>query len=203
MNPAPRALLAAALLSLLCACAARRPVLEADVVAVGGKARAFEFDPATLQFTAWSQAGRLMFVAVEPGRLEIYGGRVTTLGKGCHGGFLTRSGKPGEEGTLIEVHLCPRDDAPAGWRGWHADFLIEQVADAALRSSLPTKADFAVSTDKGEVVQIASPGLRAQVLIPEGKATAPFRNWPEMVGLFVVTGIVPPSPQGQYEVVGR
>jgi hypothetical protein len=199
----PRPLLAAALLSLLCACAARRPVMEADIVAAGGKGRSFEFDPASREFSAWSHAGRLMRVWVEPGRLEIYGGRVTTLGKGCHGGFLTRWGKPGEEGTLIEVHLCPRDDAPAGWRGWHVDFLIEQIADAALKSSLPTKADFAVATGSGELVQISSPTLHAQVRIPPGPATAPFRAWPELAALFVVTGIVPPSPGGPYEVVGR
>jgi hypothetical protein len=219
-----RTLLAAALLSSLCACAARRPVLEADVNAVGGKGRSFDFDPASRQFVAFSQAGRLLQMTIEPSYVYIVGGRKTKLDPGCHGGFLIKVGAPaaaarrsdsisagtvmaqgrkGDNSTLIEVHLCPRDDAPAGWKGWHADFIIEAVADAATKSSLPTEASFAVSATDGPIVQVASTSVRSQVTIAEGPATDPFRRWPEIVGFAVVTGLVPPSPEGRYEVVGR
>lgn len=198
--------------------------MEADIVAAGGKARSFDYDPARREFVAFSQAGRLLQMTIEPSEITIVGSRSTRLDHGCHGGFLIKLGAPSgparrsdsfsgggvmsggaQSGgsTLIEVHLCPRDDAPAGWRGWHADFIIEEVGDAASKTSLPTQASFAVTTGEGPSVQIASSGVHGQVTFAPGAATEPFRRWPEIVGFAVVTGLVPPSPEGKYEVVAR
>ena len=139
----------------------------------------------------------MLFRSVHPGELEIVGGRRTTVPEGCRAGFL-QSGTATER-VLVEVRLCPARQASQGWKAWHTDFdVVEGVATSA---TLPPKMEFAVSEQGTEVIRVASPNIRGTVAMPkDAKAAAPFRAFPELLGLVVATGIVPPAADGRYEV---
>ena len=71
MNPSSSAALLAALLCT--ACAHRGNLLEAEVRAVGGKGRSFEYDPAKAQFVAFNSAGRLLELWMKARTLDVVG----------------------------------------------------------------------------------------------------------------------------------
>jgi hypothetical protein len=191
--------LCACAILLLVACAHSNPnTVPLDVRATtSGKGRSFEFDPARGELIAWGNNGRLLQLWVHASELLVGAGTRRAIPEGCRAGFLSRTAADGSA-VLVEIHLCPRRDAPAGWQGWHADF--ELHADAETAGTLPPKADFAVGWDRElHELRLSSQVFRATMTVPNASA-APVRSYPELFALAVLLGVVPFAPDGKYQV---
>jgi hypothetical protein len=190
-------LLGACAIFLLVGCAHSNTMKVEMRASTSGKGRVFDFDPKQGELVAWGTNGRLLQLWVHPGGLGVGTSTRHAVAEGCRGGFLNRVAQDGSA-VLVEIHLCPRRDAPEGWQGWHADFEVHANTDVG--APLPPKADFAVGWDRDlRLLRLSSSVLRASVTVPDATA-APVRSYPEMFALAVLMGVVPIAPDGKYEV---
>jgi hypothetical protein len=163
----------------------------------GGRGRTFDFDPSQGELIAWGPRGKLLQLWLRPGELMVVGlATRRTVDAECRGGFLRAVGQDGAP-ILVEIHLCPRTDAPAGWKGWHADFEVH--TESVAPGTLPPVVDFGIAwADDLRTLRVASRTSRGTVTVPDRAAVV--RSPPELFALAIVMGIVPPSPDGTYVV---
>ena len=205
----------AALALLLSGCAHRLTTLNVRA-ADTGKDREFTYEAKKKLFEADTAAGKLLRIWVDA-RVIRFGDLDREIPAGCHGGFLSRHTEnyAGTSGMLhsggsqalgaghgavehLLVTLCPQTDAPAGWQGWHVMF--EQLDKGANLESVPPTAAFAFQrSESGNELIVTTPTSHQKVTLPEIEASI-FRRNPELLAFVVMSGIVPPSPTGTYEV---
>ncbi len=115
------------------------------------------------------------------------------------GGWLSMNEGMGRGRGHIAVILCPRAGAAEGWTGWPAS--LEDVSRTQGEQALPTAAisfDFQPSA-AGDALEVKTDTSRLKATLP-ANPSAFFRLHPELLAFALVTGIVPASHAGMYEL---